>query len=101
MSVVWTVQNMTSVPSYEEKQNVVATVTISATDVSSYGQTVGIDYSNVGNAPDFKPWDELSEKEVLSWAKAALGVERVAKIEEDVAFPYPETNTQPPLPWSN
>jgi len=101
MSAVWTIQNMTSVPLYEGKQDVVATVTVLVTDVSSYGQIVGIDYSNVGNEPNFTPWDQLTQDEVLTWTKASLGAERVAKIEADVALPIPEPTPQPPIPWGN
>jgi hypothetical protein len=101
MSAIWTVQNISSVPSFEGKENVVATITVLASDVSSYGQVVGIDYSNVGNNPNFKPWDQLSKEEVLSWAKAALGVERVAKIEQDITQPTLQPQPQSTLPWNN
>lgn len=101
MSATWTIQGIQSIPVYEGKTNVVANVTVVVNDVGRYSQTVGVDYSNVGDDPNFKPWQQLTQDEVLSWVKASLGPERVARIEQDVKLPSPEPISSPPLPWSN
>jgi len=100
MAAVWTVQTIESLPVYEGKTEVVANVTVLVTDVGNFSQKVGIDYSNVSNDPNFTPWSQLTQEEVISWVKSSLGPEMVEKIERDVALPNPEPIPSPPLPWA-
>lgn len=74
------------------------------------GTFTGSCYSTVSftvdpEKPNYTPYDELTQEEVIAWTQAALGEEQVAAI-------YTSIDTQienqknppivtPPLPWSN
>jgi hypothetical protein len=102
MTAVWTVTEIDELPTYEGKTRVVANVGVIVSDVSTWTQKVGLNYSSVGTDPNYTDWGDLTQDQILTWVKASLGADMVAHVEAQVAQEPPspdmvETNN---LPWA-
>jgi len=102
----WIIEQMNCYPQAEGQTDVVFTVhwRVNATDgtynATSYG-TVGVTYE--AGSP-YTPYADLTQAQVVGWVEAALGPEKVASIEANLATNIanqvnPPVVT-PPLPWS-
>jgi hypothetical protein len=101
----WTVAQMDAYPEYEEHADVVFTVhwRLYGTD-GAYGAGA---YGSVGITLDpqapYIPYADLTEAQVVQWAKDALGAAQVTAQEASIANQIsnaPTTPaTSPPLPW--
>jgi hypothetical protein len=97
---------MDAYPEYEGNADVVFTVhwTLNATD----GEHVGSVYGSVGLTLDpeatYVPYADLTEAQVIGWAKDALGEETVTGYEANVAQQISDQINPPvvtpALPWS-
>lgn len=48
-------------------------------------------YEDIANHPEFIPFEELSESQIIEWVKSIIGSNRVAEIETIVRnMPFPE-----------
>jgi hypothetical protein len=102
----WAVLQMDAYPEYEGNADVVFTVhwTLNATD----GEHVGSVYGSVGLTLDpeatYVPYADLTEAQVIGWAKDALGEETVTGYEANVAQQISDQINPPvvtpALPWS-
>ena len=103
---IWAVAQMDAYPERDGKTDVVFTVHWTLT--GSEAGFVGTSYGTVGVtvAPDapFTPYADLTQDQVVSWVKSALGDEQVAAYEAAVANQINEqivpSVVTPPLPWS-
>ena len=98
MPAIWKVENIESISLFGGKENVAKNVYITVTDVNTYSQKVGIDYSGVGTATNYIEWDSMKENTVIAWVKASLGDDMVSKIETNVSIVESVVET-PALPW--
>ena len=102
----WVIEQMDCYPQAEGETDVVFTVhwRINATDgtynATSYG-TVGVTYE--AGTP-YTPYADLTQAQVVGWVEAALGPEKVASIEANLATNIANQANPPvvtpPLPWS-
>ena len=102
----WAVVAMDAYPEYEGNADVVFTVhwTLSATD----GEHAGSVYGSVGLTLDpeatYVPYADLTEAQVISWVKDALGEEAVtgyeANVAQQIADQINPPVVTPQLPWS-
>lgn len=107
MSANWKIAALEAYPQAEGQIDVVFTVhwraQLSQDDktASNYG-SVGVTY--VAGAP-FTPFANLTEAQVVGWAKEAMGAERVTEIEAGLASQLANLiNPQvisPALPWAS
>ena len=49
------------------------------------GDLIGTQILNVSDIADFKPFNELTNEDVVAWCKVAMGEEQVAQIEDTIA----------------
>lgn len=104
-NLTWKVEQFECYPEKDGKQDVVFIVHWRCNGVdgnfagTSYG-TQAIAYE--AEAP-FTPYSNLTEGQVIGWAKAALGDARVSQIEASVIAQVEEQRapsvSRPPLPW--
>jgi hypothetical protein len=105
VAITWIVSQMDCYPEKDGDTDVVFTVHWRCNGVedncsgTAYG-SVAVTY--VAGSP-FTPYAELTQPQVIAWAKDALGAEQVATIEANVtaqieAQKNPPVVT-PPLPW--
>jgi hypothetical protein len=97
---------MDAYPEYEGNADVVFTIhwTLNATD----GEHVGSVYGSVGLTLDpeatYVPYADLTEAQVIGWAKDALGEETVtgyeANVAQQIADQINPPVVTPALPWS-
>jgi len=79
--------------------------TLTATDGTYTGSVYGTASFEVDlDKPDFIPFDQLTEQDVIQWTQAALGAEQVAALELNVTNQI-ENQINPPLispalPWA-
>lgn len=70
-------------------------------NASGYG---AVNFKEVVDKPDYKPFNKLTSDEVISWVKNALGAEKIAKIEASIAtqisYQAAPRIITPPLPWN-
>ena len=50
-----------------------------------YGSLIGTQVLNTDNITDFKPFNELTNDEVVEWTKSSLGSDRVSEIELNIS----------------
>lgn len=105
ITYTWTVAQLDCYPEHEGQADVVFTVhwRMEGTDGD---HTAGV-YGSVGLAldpeADFTPYADLTEAQVIGWVQGALGEERVASYEANVAAQI-DALVNPPvvspaLPW--
>lgn len=101
----WVIEQMDCYPTSEGQTDVVFNVywRANATNVTysatSYG-TVGVTYA--AGSP-YTPYADLTQDQVISWVKTAMGPEQVALIEasltDNIANQISPPVVSPPLPW--
>ena len=107
ITTTWVIEQMNCYPTYESQTDVVFNVhwRVNATDgtfyATSYG-TVGVTYE-AGSS--YTPYVDLTQAQVVGWVQAALGAERVAEIEFNLATQI-SNQIDPPivtpaLPWAS
>jgi len=102
----WKIAALEAYPQAEGQTDVVFTIhwraELSQDDktASNYG-SVGVKYTA---GEPFTPFEELSEDKVVGWAKAALGEEKVSKIEANLSAQLEAllnpVSISPALPWN-
>ena len=102
----WTIAALEAYPQAEGQTDVVFTIhwraELSQDDktASNYG-SVAVKYTA---GEPFTPYAELTQDQVIGWAKAALGEEAVANIESglqsQLQFLLNPTTVSPSLPWA-
>jgi len=103
----WAIQTLDCKPDVNGLTDYVVTShwTLTATDGTYTGSVYGTASFEVDPAkPDYIPFDELTEEEVIQWTQAALGTEQVAAYEFNVLKQI-ENQINPPiispaLPWA-
>ena len=107
----WSVTSMYTLPQVEGYDDVVvlAEWAVSGTD-GTYTSSIGSNttqFTISEDDPDFTPYDELTEEQVVGWIKSTLGEDGVASYEASIAGniksqanPPVEPSNQP-LPWAN
>lgn len=104
----WTVSAMECLSDLEAEHGYVTTVhwSCDGTDGTYSGRVYATQSFAVNpEKPDFVPFDQLTEAEVISWVQGAIGAEGVTATEASVqsqitnqAFPK---IVMPPFPWIN
>ena len=105
MAATWTVNNLDFYKSHGGKTDVVFTVHWNCGDKDSNGNS-GRCYGTVVISTDdlssFTAYSDVTETQVVGWAKAALGSDEVASIEANVAGQIAEQATPTEgsgVPW--
>lgn len=99
----WIIEQMNAYPEKEGHNNVVTTVHWRANAVdgnyntTSYG-SVGI---TLNSDSDFTPYANLTQTQVVTWVKNALGAEQVAEIEQSLAGQINQLKNPPIVTLSN
>jgi hypothetical protein len=105
----WQVTSRYTLPQVEGYDDVVvlAEWALSGTD-GTYSETLGSNttkFTLSPNDPDFTPYDELTEEQVVDWIKDILGENGVASYKATIAGNIdsqanpPITPSNQPLPW--
>ena len=107
ITTTWVIEQMNCYPTADGQTDVVfnvawrANATNGIYNATAYG-TVGVTYE--AGSP-YTPYDQLTQAQVVGWVQSALGEERVASIEANLATQIdnqvnpPVVN--PPLPWAS
>jgi len=105
-TIEWFIEQMDCYPQHQGQTNVIFYVywRVNATDgtynATSYG-TVGVTY--VAGTP-YTPYSQLTQSQVVGWVQMALGPEKVASIEANLATNIANQANPPvvtpPLPWN-
>lgn len=102
----WSVQQMDAYPQEGDKTDVVFNVhwTLIGTEAGFSGSVYGTQNVSVDPDVSFTSYDDLTQEQVIDWVQDAMGAERVAAYEANVAQ---QINSQiaspvvtPPLPWA-
>jgi hypothetical protein len=105
----WSVTSMYTLPEVDGKTDVVvlAQWAVSGTD-GTYSETLGSNTTQFTLSPDdpnFTPYDQLTESQVIGWIQTTLGTDGVASYEATIAGSIdsqanpPVTPSEQPLPW--
>jgi hypothetical protein len=100
MAFVWTINSL-QVMNTPEPQ----TVVMSNFTIAKDGQQVNYSVNLLpANPDDFTPFDQITQEQALAWTQSALGEDRVAAMENEVAILIAQAavpTPQPaPLPWN-
>ena len=106
----WSVTSMYTLPEVEGETDVVvlAQWAVSGTD-GTYSETLGSNttqFTISADSPNFTPYDELTEEQVVGWIQGVLGEDGVASYEATIAGSIdsqanpPVTPSEQPLPWA-
>ena len=103
MAATWTVTNLDSATSLNQKSDVVTTVHWLVTDsetvgsgdnaVTHIGRDFGVVQLDTSDLSSFKTYADIAESDAVAWAKSALGSEKVTAAEEKVASQIAESKT--------
>jgi hypothetical protein len=96
----WTINSLQVMNSPEPQ-----TVVMSNFTIAKDGQQVNYSVNLLpANPDDFTPFDQITQEQALAWTQAALGPDRVAAMENEVAILIAQAavpTPQPaPLPWN-
>ena len=86
-----------------------AVYTVSGTD-GEYSESIGSNscqFTISSDDPDFTPYEDLTEEQVVGWIQSTIGEDGVASYEATIAGSIdaqanpPVTPSEQPLPWTN
>jgi hypothetical protein len=103
---IWAVAQMDAYPERDGKTDVVFTVhwTLTGSEAGFVGNSYGTVGVTVAAGAPFTPYADLTQDQVIGWAKSAMGNEQVAAYEDAVANQINEqvvpSVVTPRLPWS-
>lgn len=104
---IWTITTLDCKPDVEGKTDYVVTVhwDCTATDGTYNGRVYSTTSFEVdADKPDYVPYADLTEAEVIQWVQASLGAETVVATEANVLQQIENQKNppivQPPLPWA-
>jgi len=105
MAVTWDVVSLNATKTVGSLSDVVTTVHWTANDAD--GEYNGSCYGSVGLAEadsgSFTAYADITKDNAIAWAKAALGADKVTKIETSIASQITESKTPTKstgVPWS-
>jgi hypothetical protein len=111
INYVWEIQSMATLPNVPNQPEYVVLINgeLIGTDDNSITASIGWNVQLVveQNQPDFIPYDQLTEAEVLGWVQEALGPQGVGSLEANIQGQInsiinpPVSPSAQPLPWSN
>ena len=108
MAVTWSVASLYATKTVGSLSDVVTTVHWTASDSETVGSDTytGSSYGSVGlseaDSSSFTAYASISESDVVTWAKAALGSDEVTAIETSIAAQITEAKTPTTtsgVPW--
>ena len=106
-SYVWTISALECVPSVDDKTDyvVVAHWRCEGADGEYTGEVYRTQSFQVNpDKPNYTPYDDLSEAEVIAWVQNAMGEDGVAavyqSIDTQIQMKINPPVIMPPLPWS-
>ena len=110
INYTWSVTSMYTLPEVEGEPDVVvlAQWAVSGTD-GTYSETLGSNttqFTIAADDPNFTPYAELTEEQVIGWIQGVLGEDGVASYEATIAGSIdsqanpPVTPSEQPLPWA-
>jgi len=105
ISYTWTIENMASQVQLDGYTDVVVQVAWSCTGIDgAYSATIpGLTRITFGGGPDFTPYSDLTEEEVLTWVYSS-GVDQAsvqAQIDNQIELQINPPIVMLPLPWTN
>ena len=105
MAVTWDVVSLNATKTVGSLSDVVTSVHWTASDAD--GDHTGSSYGSVGLAEadsgSFTAYADITKDNAIAWAKAALGADKVTKIETSIASQITESKTPTKstgVPWS-
>ena len=108
MAVTWNVVSLDSTKTVGSLSDVVTTVHWTASETETVGSDTytGSSYGSVGlsaaDSSSFTAYASISESDAVTWAKAAIGTDRVTEIETSIAAQITEAKTPTTtsgVPW--
>ena len=103
----WKAERLDAYPQKDGFNEVVFTVhwRVNANDGDDHNATVyGTQWVELDPEGDFTPYDKLTQEQVLSWVKSAMGDGKIAEIEsyldQQIANQINPPVVSPALPWS-
>jgi len=104
--ITWIVEQMDCYPEKDGEQDVVFTVhwRCNGADGAYSGTNYGTQAVVIDQDAPFTPYADLTQDQVIGWVQDAMGAERVAEIEANVAAQIENQKNPPvvtpPLPWA-
>jgi hypothetical protein len=103
-SYTWTVQNMSSQVQLDGYEDVVVQVgwSCTGTDGTYFATIPGLTRITFGGGPDYTPYDELTEEQVLGWVWSS-GVDQTSvqtEIDTQIQLQVNPPIVTLPLPWA-
>ena len=105
MDYQWNIQALDCVPQEDGKTDVVVTAhwTVSATDGTYTSSAYGTQSFTYDDSKAFIPYADLTLSEVVGWVQAAMGVDAVTDLQENLDKQIQNQINPPivtsPLPW--
>jgi hypothetical protein len=105
MDYQWNIQALDCVPQEDGKTDVVVTAhwTVSATDGTYTSSAYGTQSFTYDASKAFIPYADLTLSEVVAWVQAAMGVDAVTALQENldkqIQNQINPPIVTPPLPW--
>jgi hypothetical protein len=105
MDYQWNIQALDCVPQEDGKTDVVVTAhwTVSATDGTYTSSAYGTQSFTYDAGKAFIPYADLTLSEVVAWVQAAMGVDAVTALQENldkqIENQINPPIVTPPLPW--
>jgi len=103
----WSISSLDCIPQVGDLKDycVVSHWNCSGTDGTFTGQCYStVSFTVNPDKPDYTPYDELTEAEVIQWTQAALGEEQVTAIYTSIDSQIENAKNPPiitpPLPWN-
>jgi len=103
----WSISSLDCIPQVGSLTDYVCTShwNCSGTDGTFTGQCYStVSFTVNPDKPDYTPYDELTEEEVITWTQAALGEEQVTAIYTSIDTQIENAKNPPqvtlPLPWN-
>lgn len=107
LEIKWVVEQMNCYPEKDGETDVVFTVhwRVNGADGSYSGTNYGTQGVTYEPGTPYTPYENLTQDQVVGWVKDAMGEERVAEIESNVAKQIENQKNppvvSPPLPWAS
>lgn len=104
---IWSIENLDAIPNLNTLVDYVVVAywrVVGTNNQGNFGQQYSsVKFSIDPSKPDYVPYDQLTEEQVIQWVQGALGAEKIAEIYAIIDAIIQEQITpaviSPTLPW--
>lgn len=110
MELTWSIYRIQSFPLFDNKQNVVSTVSWNVTGNDGQNQSAvsGVTTLKIGDLSNFIAYEQLTQEQIVEWVQTSLGTEKINSIQRQIDIDIANKKQNPqvvpiaqekPLPW--